>query len=165
MNRLAKATWLPLAAIVAAAAPAHAASDPYAPLKVLEGRWTLTFQDGQKLILANQCAKLARAFTCEQTIEGSAANLEVYLPIPNTAGGYKTLALDYSAPTPAPWSRLTIDGPHWIYQSNTIVDGHVVYRRTTNEFDGPNRIRFLQERSADEKTWETVASGEETRIR
>ncbi len=154
-----------LMASVLLAAPPAAAGDPYGPLKVLDGRWLLTLANGQKLYLTNQCVRLASAFTCERLVEGSPTDLEIYLPVKDTPGAYRTLALDYAAQTPAPWSRLTINGAHWLYEFSANENGHPLYRRTVNDFDGPNRIRFTQERSADGKTWETVMTGEETRLR
>ena len=153
-----------IATVLLLAAPA-AAGDPYGPLKVLDGRWLLTLANGQKLYLTNQCARLASAVTCERLVDGSPADLEIYLPVKDTPGAYRTLALDYAAQTPAPWSRLTINGAHWLYESSANENGHPLYRRTVNDFDGPNRIRFTQERSMDGKTWETVMTGEEARLR
>ena len=152
-------------ALLAAPNAASAADKAVGPLKVLEGRWTISLSSGQRLFLANTCAALAKAFVCEQVVDGSPAALVVYSPIPGSPNAYKTLAADYSAATAGPWSRLTIEGPRWVYQSAVMEDGHAVYRRTTNDFDGPNHIRLTQERSADGKTWETTLSGEETRTR
>jgi hypothetical protein len=152
-----------LALLAARSAPA--ASDSYAPLKVLEGRWSVSLSGGQRLFLANKCAALAKAFVCEQVVDGSPAALVVYSPIPGAANAYKTLAADYSAATPGPWNRLTIEGSHWVYDSTVMEDGKTLYRRTINDFDGPNHIRFSQERSPDGKTWETILAGEETRAR
>lgn len=154
------------AALLSAALPARAA-DPYAPLRAYQGRWSLTFADGRRLFVTNQCAKLAKAFTCEQIIDGSPADLVIFVPTESAAGRetYKTLALDYAAQTPGPLNRLTIDGAHWVYESTAMVDGHTVYRRTLNDFEGANHITFTQQRSMDGKVWETTAAGEEARLK
>ena len=154
-------------ALAVLAPAAAAASDPYAPLKLYEGRWTLTFSSGEKLFVTNHCARLAKAYACEQVVEGSASDLVVFVPVDGPAGAdtYKTIALAYASQTPGPWTRLIIEGSHWSFESTAIEDGKTVYHRTINDFDGANHIRFAQQRSADAKTWETISEGEEVRIR
>jgi hypothetical protein len=157
-----------LTAIVSAVPPACAFAiddDPYAPLKLYEGRWSVVSdQDGKTTAVENHCARTGLFFACEQVVNGKSAALIVFLPHGRTADGqtYRTQTLTAEAGAPRPWFTLTIDGERWTYAA--VADGKPARQRTLNQFSGPDRIHFDVQNSKDGKTWTTKMSGEERRI-
>jgi len=151
-----------------AGTPGHAAAarDPYRALKLYDGRWAMMLGDGHAFALTNRCAQLARAYVCEQLVDGKPVAMVIYVPGGDEAGNatYDTLAVPYGGAPPGPWSKLTIDGDHWEYRSSQTEAGHTSYSRVVNDFDGPDHIRFVQQRSVDGTTWTTVTSGDEQRV-
>ncbi|HZL00341.1 MAG TPA: hypothetical protein VFC47_10600 [Caulobacteraceae bacterium] len=159
---------LALIAMVAALAPAHALAaddDPYAPLKLYQGRWAVTSdQDGKTMTVENRCARTGLFFACEQAVEGKTKALVVFLPDGRTSDGlfYHTQTLTPTAAPPGGWNALTIDGDRWTYAGSHT--GKAERERTINLFSGPDRIRFETQESKDGRTWTTKVSGEERRI-
>jgi len=158
---------LALTAMVAALAPAHALAaddDPYAPLKLYQGRWAVTSdREGKVTMVENRCARTGLFFACEQLVEGKTRALVVFLPDGRTSDGlfYHTQTLTPTAATPSPWSALTIDGDRWTYAGPHT--GKAAWRRTINLFSGSDRIRFEIQESKDGNTWTTKTSGDERR--
>ena len=148
--------------------PGHAAAahDPYRALKLYDGRWAMTLGDGHAIALTNRCSQLARAYVCEQLVDGKPVAMVIYVPAGSESGSatFDTLAVPYGGAAPGPWNKLTIDGDHWEYRSSQTVAGHTSYARVVNDFDGPDHIRFVQQRSSDGTIWTTVASGDEQRV-
>jgi len=151
--------------LVAPASAWAADDDPYAPLKLYEGRWSVVSdQDGKTTAVENHCARTGLFFACEQVVNGESAAIIVFLPHGRTADGqtYRTQTLTASADAPRPWYTLTIDGEQWTYAPDT--GGKPGRERTLNQFTGPDKIHFDVQNSTDGKTWTTKMSGEERRI-
>lgn len=158
--------------VVCAPAPARAATvaadDPYAPLKLYQGVWTVVSSDGKITRLDNHCARTGLFFACEQGVNGKPAALVVFLPQGKTVEGqtYRTQALTADAGPPHPWYHLTVDGDHWVYAASAGGDKtHPLRERTLNQFSGPDRIHFDVQTSKDGQTWVTTLSGDERRER
>jgi hypothetical protein len=73
-----------LAAIQATAPGGQAASDPFAPLAVSGGPWTVKAEHpwggppGTQDHLASHCGRFNSYFTCEQTVNGKPQGLLIY---------------------------------------------------------------------------------------
>ncbi len=148
------------------AAGAAQADDPYAPLKLYAGAWTVASSDGKATHLENHCARTGLFYACEQVVNGKPAALVVFLPQGRTAEGqtYRTQALTADAAAPHPWYHLAIDGDRWVYAAGPAGDkDHPLRERTLNQFLGPDRIHFDIQTSKDGKTWITTLSGDERR--
>jgi hypothetical protein len=91
------------------------ANDPYAALRLYDGKWDLVPADSTKkpTHLKNRCTKTGLFFACEQEVDGKSVALVVFLPVKKTGGNaqeYRTNALSADAGAPGDWSTLTIDG-------------------------------------------------------
>jgi hypothetical protein len=149
-----------LAAVLSQAAAA--APDPYAPLRLYDGAWTVTMRDSGKTTtdsLLNDCHQFERYFACQQTVNGKVGALVIFVP-GDQAGEYHTQNV-----TPEGWATgrgdLTIAGNRWTYLGKDEENGKTTWYRTTNEFTGNDRIHFEQATSTDGKTWTTTRSGDE----
>jgi hypothetical protein len=169
------ATLAALVAVVAVAvgsrcALAEPSGDPYASLRLYEGKWDVVPSGSTKepTHLENRCAKTGLFFACEQVVNGKTAALVVFLPLRKAAGGgqeYRTEALSADADAPGDWSTLTIDDGHWVYAWKRVSEGKTTYWRTINVFTGPDAIHFEVQRSDDGQAWTTRDSGDERRIK
>jgi hypothetical protein len=76
------------AATAASSKPASVADDPYAPLKLYDGKWDVAM-GGEKepTRLENHCARTGLFFMCEQVVRGKTGALVVFLPFAKTATG------------------------------------------------------------------------------
>jgi hypothetical protein len=139
------------------------AADAYTPLWLYAGSWSVTRKD-QKTPdkLKNQCALVGHFFACEQTVNGTAGNLLIFIPVPNKSGHYYTQTV---LPEGRATARgdLEIQGDRWIYTSTWNPGGSTVYYRNTNVFSGRNKITYEQAESRDNKNWSVKNSGEEVR--
>jgi hypothetical protein len=143
-----------------------ASADPYLPLWFYNGTWQVTRQDRlpgappDKLI--NTCSLAGHFFVCEQTVNGGAGALLVFIPT-GKPGRYYTQNI---RPEGRAGGRgdLEINGTTWVYTSTWDEGGRTVYYRTTNVFNGRTSIHFEQAESTDNKTWVVKNSGEEVRI-
>lgn len=140
-------------------------SDPYAPLRLYDGAWTVTMHDPQGKdttdALVNACHLFGRFFACQQTVNGKVGALVVFVPA-DSPGHYYTqnvLADDRALGR----GELTIEGGHWIYLGHDEENGKTTWYRTTNEFTGNDRIHFESAQSPDNKTWTVNQSGDEVR--
>ncbi len=156
-----------LAAFATAGQPAASADAVYAPLWLYNGTWQVAKEDlaaGAKPdTLLNQCARVGSFFTCQQTVNGTAGALLIFIPS-KTAGQYYTQSV---TPDGRAQGRgdLTISGDKWVYSSSwNQGGGKTTYYRTTNTFTGKTKIRYEQQESADNKEWKTTGSGNETRV-
>ncbi len=143
-----------------------ATPDPvYAPLWLYQGTWHVSRSDlaagAKPEELQNQCALLGKYFACQQTINGQAGALIIFIPAAK-AGQYYTqnIRVDGFA---SGRGNLEIAGDHWTYISTRDESGRTVYYRTTNVFTGKNRIHFESAESGDGKSWKVTGSGDEVR--
>src|SRR5271168_3662766 len=149
---------------------ATAADDPYAPLRMLDGKWdilpTASAKDGMHL--ENHCAKTGLFMSCEQVVNGKSAALVVFLPKAKTGNGgevYWTQGLLADASPAGEWSKLTIEGDRWVYSWESTDSGKKVFWRNINIFSGTDKIHFEITRSDDGSTWKMQKSGEEQRAK
>jgi len=144
-------------------APTLKAADPYTPLWLYSGSWRVTHKDQPPEKLTNQCSLVGRFFTCEQTVNGVAGNLLIFIPVPDKPGHYYTQNV---RPEGRASSRgdLEIQGDRWVYTSTWDQGGSTVYYRNTNVFAGRNKITYEQAESTDNKSWTVKNSGEEIRV-
>jgi hypothetical protein len=83
------------------------------------------------------------------------------LPKGHNGGGYTfgTEVILANGSPPGPWGILTIDGDDWTY---TQASEHPS-SRTLNHFADQDHIQFYTQILNPDKTWKTIASGNETR--
>ena len=139
------------------------AADAYTPLWLYSGSWRVTHKDQPADKLTNQCALVGHFFTCEQTVNGIAGNLLIFVPVPNKPGQYYTQNVRPEGRASAR-GDLEIQGDRWVYTSTWDQGGSTVYYRTTNVFTGKTKIQFEQAESSDRKNWTVKNSGEEIRL-
>lgn len=149
---------------------ATAAEDPYAPLRLLDGKWDILPAAGAKesMHLENHCAKTGLFMACEQVVNGKSAALVVFLPKAKTASGgeeYRTQGLLADASPAGDWSKLTIEGDRWVYTWESTDSGKKVFWRNINIFSGTDKIHFEITRSDDGTDWKLQKSGEEQRAK
>lgn len=142
--------------------------DPYAPLRLYDGRWEVTSNGAEKKTdhIENHCAKTGLFFACEQVVNGKTGGLVVFLPVGKTGNGaqeYRTEVLDPNASTPGDWSKLTIDGDTWLYSWTSSDGGKKTSWQNTNKFSGKDKIHFEVQQSEDGVNWKTQVSGDEHR--
>jgi hypothetical protein len=149
--------------LMGAAPPA----DPvYAPLWPYQGTWHVSRSSlaaGAKPDeLKNQCALLGKYFACQQIINGQEGALLIFIPAA-TAGQYYTqnIRVDGFA---SGRGNLEIAGDRLTYLSTRDDSGRTIYYRTTNVFNGKNRIHFESAESNDGKNWKVTGSGDEVRV-
>ena len=110
--------------------------DAYAPLKRYEGKWIATSSGGKTTVIDNQCARTGLFFVCEQSVNGKAAALVVFLPGAHGGAGetWRTQALTAAGDRPGPWHVLTIVGDRWVYADAEAPRGRA--RRERTPFSG-----------------------------
>lgn len=153
------------------------ASDPYAPLRLYDGRWDVVPANpdkpaekvhGETVHLENHCAKVGEFFACNQFVNGKNMAIVIFLPLhPLENGGYayRNQALQVEGDLPSTWGNLEIVGDRWVYSSEETDKGKKIYWRITNVFSGPDKIHFAVQRSEDGATWTTNMSGDEARAK
>jgi len=155
-----------LAQAPAASNPSPAPADPYRSLRLYDGPWTITMHDASSGktntdTLENACVLLKPFYICQQTVNGKAGGLVIFVPA-DTPGHYYTQNVQ-----PEGWARgrgeLTIERDHWIYLGHDEENGKTTWYRTLNDFTGTDRIHFESAQSPDGKTWTTTRSGDEVR--
>jgi hypothetical protein len=149
---------------------ATAADDPYAPLRLYDGKWNiLAGEDGKGAMqLENHCAKTGLFFACEQVVNGKSAALVVFLPFAKMASGgeeYRTQALLPDASPAGDWSKLTIEGDKWVYFWESTDGGKKTFWKNVNTFSGTDKIHFEILNSEDGTTWKKQKSGDEQRTK
>jgi hypothetical protein len=155
--------------MAAASGGASVADDPYAPLKLYDGKWDVAMA-GEKVPtrLENHCAKTGLFFACEQVVNGKTGALVIFLPFAKTASGgeeYRTQALRADASPAGDWGKLTIEGDKWVYAWESTDAGKKVYWRNINLFSETDKIHFEIQRSDDGSAWKTQNSGDEQRAK
>jgi len=146
------------------------ADDPYAPLKLYDGKWDSTTTIGEKEVvhLENHCARTGLFFVCEQTVNGKPEVLVVFLPVAKTASGgeeYKTNGLAADASLAGAWNNLSIEADRWVYSWEDAGGAKKVLWRNVNQFSGTDKIHFEIQRSDDGASWKTVRAGDELRVK
>jgi hypothetical protein len=148
------------------------ASDPYAPLRLYDGKWDLipanTDKPAEPLHIENHCAKVGDFFACDQFVNGKNIALVIFLPshsIGNGGYAYRNQALNSEGDNSGTWGSLEITGNRWVYSSEEIDKGKKIFRRTINVFSGPDHIHFEVQRSEDGVRWTTDMSGDEVRAK
>lgn len=128
------------------------------------GTWQVTRKSAPKPdILINQCTKTGHFVTCDQSVNGGPSALLVFIPRVDKPGHYYTQNI---RPEGRATNRgdLQIDGDTWTFLSNWDDGGHTTFYKTTNKFEGRNKITFEQSESLNQKDWKVTGAGEETRV-
>lgn len=151
---------------------ASLARDPYAPLRLYDGKWDVQPAGGDKPVeavhLENHCAKVGEFFACNQFVNNKNKALVVFLPLhPLENGGYlyRNQALRPEGDDPSNWGSLEITGDRWVYSSDNTDKGKKTYWQTINVFSGADKIHFEVRRSEDAIKWATTMSGDEARAK
>ena len=158
---------LPVLAAIQRIAPV--ADDPYAPLKLYDGKWDSTTTIGPKEVIRieNHCARTGLFFVCEQAVNGKTEALTVFLPVAKMVSGgeeYRVNGLSADASPAGGWNKLTIEGDRWVYSWEDKDSGKKASWRNVNQFSGTDKIHFEIQRSDDGATWKTVKGGDEIRV-
>lgn len=160
-----------------AAAPpktVNLASDPYAPLRLYDGKWDLVPANPDDTAhrdavhLENHCALVGEFFACNQFVNSKNMALVIFLPqhpLENGGYAYRNQALQVEGDNAGTWSALEITGNRWVYSSDGTDKGKKIYWRTTNVFSGPDKIHFEVQRSEDGTNWTTTMRGDEARAK
>jgi hypothetical protein len=148
------------------------ATDPYAPLRLYDGKWDVQPASGDKqaepVHIENHCAEVGEFFACNQFVNGKNMALVVFLPthpLENGGYAYRNQALRPESSDPSFWGNLEIVGDRWVYSSDETDKGKKIYWRTTNVFFGRDKIHFEAQRSDDGVNWTTNLSGDEARAK
>ena len=150
-------------------AAARPAPDPFAPLALYHGTWTVRAEHpwsggppGTADQLVSRCQRFARYFACEQTVNGRTQALLVYTA-DSASGGLHSRVI---APDGRAGGRgdLTIDGDHWTYLDKPPRPLRGKWSRVENVILDHDHIRFEEYESADEgRTWARTNAGTEER--
>ena len=159
-----------LFAIIQPAAAVQSAADPFAPLAIYGGAWTVRAEHpwsgaapGAQDHLLSHCERFDSYFACEQTVNGKARSLLVYTAT-STPGKLNCRLI---APDGLAGGRgeLTLAGNHWSYLDKPPVSLKGDWSRVENFVLDHDHIRFEEYSSADEgKTWTKTNSGMEERV-
>jgi hypothetical protein len=152
-----------------ARASSSASDDPYAPLKLYDGKWDVTTTIGGRGLvhLENHCTRTGLFFVCEQMVNGNSQALVIFLPVAKLAGGgeeYRNMGLPADASSSGGWGKVTIDGDKWTYLWESGEVEKKVQWRNINQFSGTDKIHFEIQSSEDGTTWKTVKAGDEVRV-
>jgi hypothetical protein len=149
---------------VSAAPPS---TDPvYGPLSSYQGTWHVTAKaaGAKPDELKNQCALVGKYFVCQQSVNGQTGDLLIFIPVANNAGHYHTQNVNLQGRASGV-GDLEISGDRWVYSSRWDQGGgKITYYRTTNVFQGKNRIQYEQAESPNGKDWKVTNSGDEVRV-
>ncbi len=147
-----------LGATMLASASVAAPEDAYSPLKYYAGTWTVVSSKGKTSKVVNNCARTGLFFVCEQSIDGAAKALVVFLP--QGGGRYRTQTLGADGAEPGHWFGLKIADPDWTYTP----EGADPHERTLNHYIDADHIHFTVQKKFGEE-WKTTLSGDETRTK
>ena len=148
---------------------AGTAPDPFAPLTVYNGTWTVKAEHpwsgdavGSFDHLVSRCKAFTLYFACEQTVNGKVQGLLVY-SAGSSAGQLhsRLIAPDGLA---AARGDLTLDGNRWTYLDKPPATLRGSWSRVVNTVVDHNHIQFEEWESVDEgRTWKKTNSGTEVR--
>ena len=151
---------------------ANVAVDPYAPLRLYDGKWDVlpasADTTAETVHLENHCAKVGEFFACNQVVSGKNIALVIFLPLhPLENGGYAyhNQALRVEGDDAGTWGALEITRDRWVYSSDATDKGKKTYSRVTNVFSGPDKIHFEVQQSDDGVNWTTKMRGDEVRAK
>lgn len=160
-----------LALALAGAVPAAAQPDPFAPLAIYPGQWSVTATHpwsgaalGTVDRLDSRCQRFTAYYACEQTVAGKPLIFIVYT-LGDAPGRFNTRMI---APNGLAGGRgeLTIAGDRWTYLDKPPAGLTSPWSRTENIIVDRDHIRFEEYESADEgKTWQLVNAGDERRVK
>jgi hypothetical protein len=156
-----------LSVVLLAALAIAPTADPFAPLELYNGTWTVHAQHSFSGAagadtLVNRCTRGQAFFSCEQVVNGKPAALVVFTAS-SEAGKFD---VDNILPNGHASSDtdLVINGDHWTFITHSAP--HMPRFRTENTFHGPDNIHFEQFESPDGgKTWNKTNEGDDTRVR
>ena len=158
-----------LFAVIQNAAGVQPAPDPFAPLTVYDGTWTVQaehpWSGGAPSTLdhlVSRCQRFTLYFACEQTVNGKTQALLVY----TASSSPGKLHSRFIAPDGLAGGRgdLTLNGNHWTYLDKPPVPLKGNWSRVENFILDHDHIRFEEYESADEgKTWTKTNFGTEER--
>jgi hypothetical protein len=155
-----------LLALAAICGMSQAADSTFTPLLAYQGTWRVTHSNAASGAkpeeLMNHCAALGQYFACQQTINGQAGNLVVFIAT-GKPGHYYTQNIT-SQGRATGRADLEIAGDQWTYTNTWDQGGKTTYYRTTNTFTGKNKIHFEQAESSDGKDYKVTGSGDEVRV-
>ena len=173
MKRMEMTLWIACAAWLLSmnargAQSASGADDPYAALKLYDGKWLVMPTDGPKegVHLENHCAKTGLFFACEQMVNGKTVALVIFQPtakLPTGGEEYRSTTVTPESGPSGSWNGLTIEGDRWVYTWDDTESGKKTFYRNINTFSGPDKIHFEIQHSDDGKTWKKQKDGDETR--
>lgn len=134
----------------------------YAALTTYAGTWSVVRSRGKPAIVVNSCARTGLFFVCEQSLDGVAKALVVFLPRGPGDGGetYRTQTLGADGAEPGHWFSLRIKGADWTYTP----EGAEPRERTLNHVIDVDHIRFEVQKKVG-ADWKTTLSGDETRVK
>jgi hypothetical protein len=153
------------------AKPANPMMDPYAPLRLYDGKWDLipaSDKPAEPMHIENHCAKVGEFFACNQFVNGKNMALVIFFPshpLENGGYAYRNQALRVEGANSGTWSNVEITGDRWVYSSEETDKEKKIYWRTINLFSGPDKIHFEVQRSEDGAKWTTTMSGDEARVK
>jgi hypothetical protein len=149
--------------------PPQPSPDPFAPLTIYNGAWTVHAEHpwsgaapGTPDHLTSHCQRFTLYFACEQTVNGKPQALLVYTAT-NSPGKLNCRLIN---PDGLAGGRgdLTLDGNHFTYLDKPPPPLKGNWSRVENFILDHDHIRFEEYESADEgKTWTKTNSGTETR--
>ena len=160
---------LVLLVLIQSASTPQTAPDPFSPLTIYSGTWTIHAEhpwsggpSGTADHLVSRCRSFTRYFACEQTVNGATQSLIVY-----TAGSASgQLHTRFIAPDGLAGGRgdLTLDGNCWTYLDKPPQGLKGNWSRVENTIVDHDHIRFEEYESSDQgKSWVKTNSGTEER--
>jgi hypothetical protein len=170
-------TWAGLALLLlaaplgaTAAPPPGAQADPFAPLSLYDGDWSVRAKhpwsgaaEGASDRLQSRCRRFTLYFACEQTVNGKPQALIVYT-VGEAPGRFNTRTI---APNGLAGARgdLTLEGQHWTYLDKPPAGLTGPWSRVENVVVDKDHIRFEEYESSDQgKTWTQTNAGAEERV-
>ena len=159
-----------LFAMLQHAAATQPSANPFAPLAIYDGAWSVKAEHpwgggaiGAVDRLISHCERFNSYFTCEQTVNDKVQGLLVYTV--GSAPGKLNSRLIAPNGLAAGRGDLTLDGNHWTYFDKPPLPLKGNWSRTENFILDHDHIRFEEYESSDEgKTWAKTNSGIEERI-
>jgi hypothetical protein len=146
---------------------AKSSGPDYAALSRYRGTWRVSPANrpsGAKPdLLVNQCALVGSYFACQQTVNGKNGGLMIFIPADQPEHFYTQVIMPEGRATGR--DDLEIAGDRWTYTSRRLDQGKTTFYKTTNTFQGRNKIHFEQADSTDGKQWTVRNSGDEVRVR
>lgn len=144
----------------------QASDATFTALLAYQGAWRVTRLNAapgaKPEELVNHCAVLGQYFACQQTIDGQAGNLVVFIATSKPDHFYTQNITRQGRATSR--ADLLIAGDQWTYTNTWDEGGKTTYYRTTNTFSGKNKIHFEQAESPDGKEYKVTGSGDEVRV-